>query len=57
MKKVSVVLFVVAAVVLFQGLTGPSATFVDRFLADASLAMGIPLMFVAIAFWAADNDK
>jgi hypothetical protein len=55
MKKVAVVLFVVAAVVLFQGLTGPSATFVDRFLADASLAMGIPLLFVAVAFWAADE--
>jgi hypothetical protein len=57
MKKFAVVLFAVAGVVLYQGLTNPTATTVDSILADASLAMAIPLFVVAMAFWSADNDK
>jgi hypothetical protein len=55
MKKFAVVLAAIAAVVLFQGLTHPTATTIDSILADASLAMAIPLFFVAIAFWQVDE--
>jgi hypothetical protein len=55
MKKVSVVLAVIAAVVLFQGLTCPTATTVDSILADASLAMAVPLFLIALAFWQVDD--
>ena len=57
MKKFAVVLAGLAAVILVQGLTSPTATAVDSILADASLAMAIPLFFVALALWAADNEK
>lgn len=55
MKKIAVVLAAVAATILVQGLTGPSTTTLDRILADASIAMSIPFMLVAVAFWAADE--
>ena len=55
MKKFAVVLFAVAGVILFQGLTSPTGTTVDRILADASLAMFVPLFFVGMAFWSADE--
>ena len=55
MKKFAVVSFLVASVILFQGLTNASASTVDRILADASLAMAIPLFFVALAFWQVDE--
>ena len=55
MKLFALVLAAVAAVVLFQGLTHPTLSTVDRILADASLGMAIPLFFVAIAFWSADE--
>lgn len=57
MKKFAVVLFVVAGVVLYQGLTHDTVSTVDRILADASLAMFVPLFVVAMAFWASDNEK
>jgi hypothetical protein len=56
MRKFAVILAAIAAMVLFQGLTAPSPAGIDRILADASLAMGLPLFFVAIAFWASQND-
>jgi hypothetical protein len=57
MKKFAVVLAGIAAVILVQGLTSPTVSTVDSILADASLAMAIPLFFVAMAFWASDNEK
>ena len=55
MKLFAVVLAAVAAVVLYQGLTSPTDTTVDRILADASLAMAIPLLLVSLAFWQVDE--
>jgi len=55
MKKFAVVLAGIAAVILVQGLTSPTDTTVDRILADASLAMFVPLALVALAFWQADE--
>lgn len=55
MKKFAIVLAAIAAVVLFQGLTHPTGSTVDSILADASLAMAIPLFLVSLAFWQVDE--
>jgi hypothetical protein len=55
MKLFALVLAGIAGVVLFQGLTHPTATTVDSILADASLAMSAPLFLVALALWASDE--